>query len=82
MTSVMEKLLAFCAALNERSAHYELLVVRPEAVMVLLSVPGERWEIEFFPDGHIELERFVSQDDVVDAGPADLDAALRYFDSE
>lgn len=81
MTSVIEKLLAFCTALNERRAHYELLVVRPEAIMVLLSVPGERWEIEFFPDGHIELERFVSQG-VADAGPTDLDAALRCFDSD
>jgi hypothetical protein len=79
--TVIEKLLAFCTALNERRAHYELLVVRPEAIMVLLSVPGERWEIEFFPDGHVELERFVSQG-IADAGSADLDAALRYFDAD
>lgn len=79
--SAMERLLDFCAALDQRNAHYELLVARPEALMVLLSVPGERWEIEFFSDGHIELERYVSQG-VVDAGPADLDAALRYFDPD
>jgi hypothetical protein len=79
--SVMERLLAFCTELSKRRAHYDLLVVRPEAIMVLLSVPGERWEIEFFPDGHIELERFVGQG-VADAGPADLDAALRYFDGD
>jgi len=81
MMNTMDNLLAFCAALNQRRAHYELLVVRPEAVMVLLSVPGERWEIEFFLDGHIELERFVSQG-VDDAGSAELDTALRYFDSD
>jgi hypothetical protein len=81
MTNVIEKLLDFCAALDQRKAHYELLVVRPEALMVLLSVPGERWEIEFFADGHIELERFVSQG-VGDAGPADLEAALGFFDPD
>jgi hypothetical protein len=81
MTNVIEKVLDFCAALDQRKAHYELLVARPEALMVLLSVPGERWEIEFFADGHIELERFVSQG-VADAGPSDLEAALRYYDSD
>jgi hypothetical protein len=29
--------------------------------MMSVAVPGERWEIEFFDDGRIELERFVSQ---------------------
>jgi len=29
--------------------------------MISVALPGERWEIEFFEDGHIELERFVSQ---------------------
>jgi hypothetical protein len=56
-------------------------VDRPEAIRVTLDIPREHWEIEFFPDGHIELERFVGQG-VVDAGPADLEAALRYYDPD
>jgi hypothetical protein len=28
--------------------------------MLQLTVPGERWEAEFFEDGTIEVERFVS----------------------
>ena len=28
--------------------------------MVLVAVPGERWEIEFLADGSIEVERFIS----------------------
>ena len=28
--------------------------------MVLLAVPGERWEVEFFADGSVEVEVFVS----------------------
>jgi hypothetical protein len=74
----MEKLLEFCAALNERGATYELAVVRPEAAMVALTVPGERWEIEFFLDGRVEVERFVSQGVEINAGT--MEDALRYFD--
>ena len=28
--------------------------------MATVSVPGERWEVEFFCDGSVEVERFVS----------------------
>jgi hypothetical protein len=78
---VLEDVLQFCNALNERRASYRLSVDRPEAIRVTLDIPREHWEIEFFPDGHIELERFVGQG-VVDAGPADLEAALRYYDPD
>ena len=74
----MEKLLEFCSALNHRKVRYELSVGRPEAVMVSLSIPGENWEIEFFLDGRVEVERFVSQG--VEEYPDALDDALRLFD--
>jgi hypothetical protein len=76
-----EDVLRFCNELNERRASYRLSVERPEAIRVSLDVPGERWELEFFPDGEIELERYVSQG-VMQAGPADLEAALRYYDPD
>lgn len=28
--------------------------------MVRVDVPGERWEIDYFADGEIEVERFTS----------------------
>jgi hypothetical protein len=28
--------------------------------MIMTATPGERWEIEFFPDGLVEVERFIS----------------------
>jgi len=31
---------------------------RKDSIMVLIAVPGERWEVEFFEDGRIELEIF------------------------
>jgi len=78
MTSATEQLLSFCAALDERRARYELLVARSDAVMVALAVPGERWEIEFFEDGRVEVERFVSQG--VEERATPLEDALRFFD--
>ena len=79
--TTLKDVLQFCNALNERHASYKLSVDRPEAIRVTLDVPGERWEIDFFPDGDVELDRYVSQG-VVQAGPADLEAALRYYESD
>jgi len=39
---------------------YTLAHNRGEAMMVLVAVPGERWEIEFLADGSVEVERFTS----------------------
>jgi hypothetical protein len=50
-----------CRELDRRHVAYHLLIVRDVALMISVVLPGERWEIEFFEDGHIELERFVSQ---------------------
>ncbi len=50
-----------CHELGRRHILYELLIVRDDALMVSVALPGERWEIEFFDDERIELERFVSQ---------------------
>jgi hypothetical protein len=79
--TVLEDVLRFCNELNERRASYKLSIDRPEAIRVTLDVPGERWEIDFFHDGEIELDRYVSQG-VVQAGPADLETALRYYEPD
>lgn len=42
--------------------------------MVTVNIPGERWEVEFFDDGNVEVERFVSTG-VVD-GAALLDTLI------
>jgi hypothetical protein len=33
--------------------------------MVEVAVPGERWEIEFFADGHLEVEVFGKSEGVI-----------------
>jgi len=75
--TALESASALCAQLDRRKAVYELRVVR-EALMVVVAVPGERWEIEFFDDGRVEIERFISRGVVEQpTAPEDL---LRFFD--
>ncbi len=35
-------------------------------VMVMVSVPGERWEVEVFEDGSVECEKFMSNGQIRD----------------
>jgi len=58
--TALEMAAKFTADLDEKHFGYQLSIARPEALMVSVAVPGERWEIEFFDDGHVELERFIS----------------------
>jgi hypothetical protein len=32
--------------------------------MVLVAMPGERWEVAFLSDGSIEVERFISNGEI------------------
>ena len=59
--TVLSDAAELCHELDRRHVAYQLLIVRDAALMVAVTLPGERWEIEFFEDGRIELERFVSQ---------------------
>jgi hypothetical protein len=68
----LSQLLRFLQQLEDANIWYRLEHVR-DSVMVLLAVPGERWEVEFFRDGHIEVERFVS------AGMEDKSILSRLF---
>jgi hypothetical protein len=56
-----DKLVGFLSQLEQQNIHYTLAHHRDEAVMVLVAIPGERWEIEFFNDGSVEVERFISR---------------------
>jgi hypothetical protein len=58
------KLTTFLNQLNRENIHYTLASHRDDAIMVLVAVPGERWEIEFFGDGSVEVERFISNGEI------------------
>lgn len=71
----LQALLDFLLALEERKIFHRLSRVRAEALMVEVAIPGERWEVEFFADGTVETERFVSEG-MVRSDPSLLDELL------
>jgi hypothetical protein len=75
--TAFEKVSEVCGELDARHVPYVLNFARPEALMLSVAIPGERWELEFFEDGHIELERFVSTG--VEADSAAADKLVGYF---
>jgi hypothetical protein len=58
--NALQKLLDFLAELGRQKCPYRLACWRDEAIMVEIATPGDRWEVEFFADGHVEVERFRS----------------------
>ena len=61
----MKKLIGFLEKLEKKKIYYKLNKVR-DAVMVEIAIPGERWEVEFFADGSVEVEKFISQGEIYD----------------
>ena len=53
----LQKLLAFLDQLEHEKVWYRLAHVRDS---ITVSVPGERWEVDFFENGTVEVERFRS----------------------
>ncbi len=58
--SAVNRAARFCEQLVAQRVRYDMDIVRNDAVMVTVAVPGERWEIEFINDGTVEVERFES----------------------
>ena len=56
----------FLDRLDDADIHYTLTSVREGAVMVGVTVPDERWEIEFMSDGEVEIEVFKSDGEIHD----------------
>lgn len=50
----------FIRELDASQTHYGVTSVREGAVMVQVTLPGERWEVEFFEDRDPEIEVFIS----------------------
>lgn len=62
--NTFDNLLMFLNQLEQARMSYALAHQRDEAVMVTVAVPGERWEVEFWADGSVEAERFVSHGEI------------------
>lgn len=58
------RLTEFLGELEQKRIHYQLAHFREETLMVLVTIPGQRWEIEFFGDGSVEIEKFMSSGEI------------------
>jgi hypothetical protein len=76
---VFERLLDFLNRLDTGHIHYTLGHTRPESVMIDISLPGWRWEVEFMLDGSTEIERYKSVAGV-EVDPALLEELLAEAD--
>ena len=72
----IEKIIAFLDKLEEKKIYYKLGKIR-DSILVEIAVPGERWEAEFFEDGHVEVERFYSKSEIRDE--SELEVLFRDF---
>jgi hypothetical protein len=73
----LQKLLDFLDQCERRKIYFTLGRSRTEAIMVHIDAPSEKWEVEFFADGHVEIEVFRSSGP--DCGLEGEDALERLF---
>ncbi|MEN6636313.1 MAG: hypothetical protein ABFC56_10705 [Clostridiaceae bacterium] len=59
----MKSLMQFLSKLEEKKIFYKLNKIR-ESILVEIAVPGERWEVEFFENGEVQVERFFSDGEI------------------
>ncbi|PFH20449.1 hypothetical protein [Burkholderia sp. JKS000303] len=52
--------------LDDRRLFYTLGRHRPDTILISITVPGERIEIDVFDDGHMEMSRFSGDESVID----------------
>jgi hypothetical protein len=57
---VFGRLLDFLSRLDGAAIFYQLGHTRPDSIMVDISLPGRRWEVEFMADGSVDIERYKS----------------------
>lgn len=80
-TEVFNNLVAFLDKLEHQRISYTLAHNREDALMVLVAVPGERWEIEFRSDRSVEIEKFISTGEISDVESLS-ELFARYTDQE
>lgn len=62
---IMNKLIDFLDRLERNKIYYRLNKIR-DGILVETAVPGERWEVEFFADGEVQVERFITTGEISD----------------
>lgn len=67
----MNALLGFLEDLRRTGLRFRMERSRDQSVMVPFAIPGCYWEVEFFADDHVEVERFRSTGKIEDADTLD-----------
>lgn len=66
----LENLISFLNKLDELKIYYRLNKIR-DSILVEVPIPGQRWEIEFMPDGSMEIEKFITEGVIHDGTEVD-----------
>jgi len=67
----MQKLIDFLNKLEDVKIYYKLNKTCDEYIMVDISVPGEKWEVEFSADD-VRIEKFISTGNLFDKSEIDV----------
>ena len=78
----MNNLIEFLQKLEDKKIYYRLNKIRDDAIMIEVTVPGQRWEIEYNTYGDtsnytIEIEKFLSDGTIYDS--SELEVLFRDF---
>jgi len=73
----LQKVLELLNRLDRAKIHYRLAHNQDDAISVEAAVPGQRWEIDFYADGTMDVEIFKSDGSIHDENI--LDRLLRDF---
>jgi len=57
---------ALLRKLEDNGHYFELSRQGPDSVLICVTLPGERLEIDVFEDGRIEYSRFLGDEEVLD----------------
>jgi hypothetical protein len=74
---LLEKVLDILNRFDRAKIHYRLAHNQEDAVSIEVAVPGERWEIDCYSDGAIDVEVFKSNGSIRDSSA--IDDLLRDF---
>jgi hypothetical protein len=67
----LEKILELLNRLDKAKIHYRLAHNQEDAISIEVAVPGQRWEIDCYSNGVIDVEVFKSDGSVRDGSAID-----------